>query len=281
MRFVAAVLVALMLPMPARGTLVVIVPSADGLVVAADSRISVLGTTCDEQFKIAELRRPRRTVIAVTGDGVFIRPPNIGQRDVCGYLKTAERTLDIPLVVRRYLERANANLDKLQLEDLESDCVRAVERFRENYPHALESYAGRELFSVVIASYDPKSKTATVLNFVVKINASTNKAEAGRFMHTIMTPQTRRGVWSYGETDFLNSNVFGGVGRKYLAESTEKFILVDAPVAEVRQGEAVAVAANVIEAASKTTALVQSPSAIGGPIDMVVLGRGRQIEDVR
>jgi hypothetical protein len=65
-----------LLPSTASGTLVVLVPSADGLVVAADSRTSVFGATCDSQYKITELMRPRRTVVVVTGDTAFIKPPD-------------------------------------------------------------------------------------------------------------------------------------------------------------------------------------------------------------
>jgi hypothetical protein len=276
MRLLVAVLVVLMLPTPASGTLVVIVPSADGLVVAADSRTSVLGATCEMHDKITIPKRPKRTVIAVTGEVAFIQPPTARQSDVCGYMKSAPRMLDIASVVKRHLERKNIDLKKLALEEVGAECVGAVERFKELYPSALESYFGREVFSVVIASYDSKSKTAIVLNFVVRINPETHHAEAARFARLTMTPLSRRGVWSYGETDYLNQNVFGGVGRKFLTASTLTFILADAPIAEARQDQALAVAANVIEAASRTTQLVHSPSGIGGPIEIVLLGQKRR-----
>jgi len=104
-RVFASVLLILTLAVPANGTLVVIVPSADGLVVAADSRTTVNGATCDNQYKITELRRPKRTVVAVTGEVAFISPPDAQERDVCGYLKSAPRMLDIASVVKSYLER--------------------------------------------------------------------------------------------------------------------------------------------------------------------------------
>lgn len=273
MRLLAAVLVALMLPIPASGTLVVLVPSADGLVVAADSRTSVLGTTCEMRDKITIPKRPKRTVVAVTGEVAFIKPPIAGQSDLCGYMKSAPRMLDFASVVRHFLESTNSELSNLRLEDLGSNCVGVVEHFRDLYPGALEPYVGREVFSVVIAGYDLTTKTATVLNFVVRIDATTHHAKADRFARLTMTPQSRRGVWSYGETDYLNQIVFGGVGRKFLTESTLTFILADAPVAETREDQALAVVTNVIEAASRTTQLVHSPSGIGGPIEVVLLGR--------
>jgi hypothetical protein len=279
-RNLASVLLILTLSIPAWGTLVVIVPSAEGLVVAADSRTSLNGAACDNQYKITELRRPKRTVVAVTGDVAFVEPPDAQHGDVCGYLKSASRMLDIAAVVKDYLERKNVDPAKLRLEDLGEECVGAVRRFRESEPVALEPYVGREIFSVVVAGYDPHSRTGTVLNFAVRINAVTHRVEAGRFTRIAITLQSRRGVWSYGESDYLNRYVFGGVGRKYLSESTLDLMLVDKPVAEARLDEAVAAAGNVIEAASRTTELTPSPSGIGGQVEMVLLGRKDRPEPV-
>ena len=280
-RIFASVLLILSLAVPAWGTLVVIVPSADGLVVAADSRTSLNGTTCDNQYKITELRRPKRTVVAVTGEVAFIKPPDAQERDVCGYLKSAPRLLDISSVVKSYLDRKNVDPAKLRLEDLGAECVGAVQRFRESEPLALEPYVGREIFSVVIAGYDAHSKTAMVLNFAVWIDGATHRVEAGRFTRIAITPQSRRGVWSYGESDYLNRYVFGGVGRKYLTDATLNFMLVDKPVAEARLDEAVAAAGNVIEAASRTTQVAPAPTGIGGPVEMVLLGRKSWPEPVQ
>ncbi len=280
-RLLAAVLLVLVLATPARGTLVVMVPSREGLVVAADSRTSFLGTTCDSQYKIAVLRRPRRTVIAVTGDVAFIEPPGPQVRDLCGYLASAPRRIDIPSVVKHSLEARNTELSKLSFEEASAECVRAVQRFLDLNPLEGQAYAGREVFSVVIASYHPGSRSALVLNFTVRIDAITRKAAASRFARIAMTSQTRRGVWSYGETDYLNKYVFGGVGRGYLTASTLGFILLDEPIAGVRLDEAVAAAANIIEAASRTTQLIPSPSGIGGPIDIVLLGQKRHPRQIR
>ena len=259
----------------------VLVPSADGLVIAADSRTSIFGATCYSQYKITELTRPKRTVVAVTGDMAFIKPPDEGVHDVCGYLQSAPRMLDIPSLIKRSLERRSRDPFKLSLEDLGSECVQAVQRFRESSPLALEPYIGREIFSVVIASYDPRSKTSLVMNFVVRIDAATRRVEADRFTRITIPPHNRRGVWSYGETDYLNHNVFGGIGRKYLTGSTLDFILADQPVAEVRLDQAVSAAANVIEAAGQTTQLIPSTSGIRGPIDIVLLGQKRQPQQIQ
>jgi hypothetical protein len=280
-RFLTAVFAILLLPLPAGATLVVLVPSADGLVVAADSRISILGAQCDGQFKIAELAKPARTVVMVTGDSIFIQPPGPHETDLCRYVATAPRTLDIATVVRSYLEHNAANPENFLLEDLGKACVQAVQRFQQSNPQALRSYVGREIFSVIVASYDPASRVSTMRNFIVRIDARTGEIQAARFAQIAVSPQDRRGVWSYGETSYLEKQVYAGIGRQYLAASTLDFILVKKSVAEAPLDQAVAAAVNVIQAASLTTRLVPASSGIGGPIDVLLLGRKPRPEPIQ
>src|SRR5271166_91039 len=272
-RLLATLLVALLLATPASGTLVVLVPSAGGLVVAADSRTFILGAQCDGQFKIIQLTRPARTVVMVTGDGVFLPPPAANQPDLCQYVQSAPRILDIAAIVKAYLERKITSIDQLSLEDLGSECARAAQRFQDTYPQAFQSHLGGEIFSVVIASYDPKGKVSTMRNFVVRIDAATRQIEAARFAQITVSSTDRRGVWAYGETAYVDKNVYNGFGRKYLTAPTLSFILDNQPVAEAPLDQAVAAAVNVIQAATRAAEVVPAPSAIGGPIDIVLLGR--------
>ncbi|MDR3725481.1 MAG: hypothetical protein P4K86_00410 [Terracidiphilus sp.] len=272
-RLLPLVAALLLLPVPATATLVVLVPSVDGLVVAADSRTSVLGAQCDGQFKIVQLKRPSRTVVMVTGDGVFIPPPSATEPDLCRYQQSAPRLLDMAAVVTSYLERKGANPARLSLEDLGAECVRAAERFQALHPEAFQSHLGGEIFSVVLASYDPKAKVSTLRNFVVRISRESHKIEAARFSNITVASTDRRGLWAYGETDYVEKQVYGGFGRQFLTASTLDFILQDKPVAQASQDEAVAAAVNLIQAASRAAQQVPAASAIGGPIDVVLLGR--------
>ena len=280
-RFLAIILLACMAPAPANGTLVVIAASASGLVIAADSRTSLLGTRCDDRYKITEVRRPHRTAVAVTGNIAFIKAPDAREADMCRYLESAPRMLDIALVVKAYLERKVPDFSKLSLEDLASECVAASQRLQNSNPGVFDSSAGGEIFSVVIANYDLRSKTSTIMNFVVRIDVATHEIRADRFTHLTISPQSRRGVWSYGETDYINRYVFGGFGRDYLSKPTKDFILVDKPVTEAPLDQAVAAIVDIIQAASRTANIVPAPSGIGGPIDIVLLGKKHHPERIR
>jgi hypothetical protein len=271
-RLSALLLVALLLPLPARATLVVMVPSRDGLVVAADSRMSFLGSECDGAFKIVELARPARTVVMVTGDSIFLKPPAAGETDVCHYVESAPRMLDVAAIVRHYLDRNPAGPARFSLEDLGAVCVRAVDRFRLSNPAVFQAFAGKDLFSVIVASYDPASRVATLRNFVVRVDRGTQRIEAARFDRIAVTPKDRRGVWIYGETAYVEKNVYAGFGRQYLSANTLNFILGNKPVGETPLSRAVAAAVNVIQATSRATEKVPAPSGIGGPIRAVLLG---------
>jgi hypothetical protein len=279
-RLFAAFFVALLLCAAAHATLVALVPSEDGLVVAADSRISFLGAECDGAFKIIAPVRPVRTVAIITGDSIFVSPPPAGAANLCRYLETAPRRLNIDTLVRSYLEHSPDDPTQLAFDGLGAACVREVERFRQAYPEALRSFLGRDIFSVVVASYDPASQTSLLRNFVVRIDAGTHRLRVARFTQTAISPHDARGVWIYGETSYVDRHVYAGFGRRFLSPATIGFLRTRALVRDTSLDQAVAVAANIIYAASRAAQTLPPPSGIGGPIRVMLLGSNPQPESV-
>ena len=174
-----AIALLVLLGASAHATLVAVVPARDGLAIASDSRFTFMGAPCDGAFKIVEPERPLRTVAFVTGDSIFVAPPPAGE-DPCRYLATAPRLLDVGAVVKAYLGRGGEDPAGISNSDLATDSVDAVERFRQRYPNVLKSYAGREIFSVVVVSYDPASEVSTLRNFVVRMDARGRRVQAAR-----------------------------------------------------------------------------------------------------
>ncbi len=279
-RFLAAFIAALLLSATAHATLAALVPSRDGLIVAADSRISFLGAECDGAFKIIEPARPMRTVAIVTGDSIFVSPPPAGVSNLCQYLESAPRRLNIDTLVRDYLERSADDPTQLAFDGLGAACVRRVERFRQAYPEALRGFMGRDLFSVVVASYDPGTRTSLLRNFVVRIDARTRHVGAARFTQTAVSPHDPREVWIYGETSYVDRYVYAGFGRQFLSPATLGFLRDRTPVGQTPLDRAVAVAADIVQAASRAAQKVPAPSGIGGPIRVVLLGANPQPESV-
>lgn len=275
-RFIPIALSLLLLPLTARATLVAVVPARDGLAVATDSRFTFMGAPCDGAFKILEPERPLHTVAFVTGDSIFVAPPPRGV-DPCRYLATAPRLLDMGAVVRGYLDRSGEDAARISTFDLATACVLAVERFQHQYPEALRGYAGREIFSVVVASYDPARHTSTLRNFVVRRERA-GRVYATRMSETTVGPRSPRGVWIYGETRYVNREVYAGPGRRFLDPLTQDFLRRPEPIGVVLLDQAATAAADVVQAASRTAQMVPPSAGIGGPIRVVVVGDGLHAE---
>ena len=114
-RFFAALLAALLVCIPAHATLAVVIPTRDGIVVAADSRLTFMGSQCDGAFKILIPAQPTRTAVIVTGDGLFLQPSPAKLSNPCDSLISAPRFLDIGSVVTDYLERGSPDPANLSL----------------------------------------------------------------------------------------------------------------------------------------------------------------------
>ena len=257
----------------AHATLAAVVPARDGLVIAADSRLTFMGAECDGAFKILIPTRPAHTAVIVTGDSFFVMPGPEGKHGSCRYLATAPRLLDIGSVVTHALEQQAGNdAAQISVAGLTRACIRALARFQRRYPSVLRAYAGRDLFSVVIASYDPARHAATVRNFVLRRNARTGRIETGRSNETVLTPRSRRGIWIYGETGWFNRRVYAGPGRRFLTAPTLQLLDPRTTIAATTRAEAVAAAENVVAAAIRTARILPPSSGIGGPIRVVFVG---------
>jgi len=280
LRFSAALLAALLASISAHATLAVVIPTRDGIVVAADSRMTFMGAHCDGAFKILIPARPTRTAVIVTGDAIFVQPQDSKDTNPCERLASAPRFLDIGSVVTDYLERGSPDPANLSLADLAAACVHATERFQQSYPAALRAYAGKDIFSVVVASYDPVTLSSTLRNFVVRMDAQTHLPKATRFTNTAFSQRDQAGVFIYGETAWVSSHVYIGYGRQFLSPPTLDFIHARAPISQVPLNHALAAAADLLQASIRTAQSVPPPHGIGGAIHMVHLGGNPMAEEV-
>ena len=269
-------------PEPARGlglvgTLVIMAPCQRGLVLAADGRQTVAGVEHDGKRKLIQPKRTERTVVTVTGHGTFIPAPPSGAVTT-DYLRNAPRLLDISAVVCAYLEERNVPVAALDVLELSARCGHALERYQQERPGALNGFTDREVFRVVLAGYEQANSEAVVRTFVVSWNGKQSASMISPNRH--FDGDSAFDVLAYGETDFLNQHVYGGVGRQFLTKATIDLLLKPRPVAEVTLDEAVAAAKNIIGAASKATAIVPAPTGIGGPVNVLLLSeesRPRQL----
>jgi hypothetical protein len=279
-RFTGALLAALLVSIPAHATLAVVIPTRDGIVVAADSRLTFMGSHCDGAFKILIPARPTRTAVIVTGDAIFVQPRDSKDPSPCEWLASAPRFLDIGSVVTDYLEHGSPDPATIPLADLAAACVHATERFQQSHPTVLRAYADKDIFSVVIASYDPVTLSSTLRNFVVRVDPQTHRLRAARITSTTFSSRDRGGVFLYGETAWVSSHVYIGYGRQFLAPPTLDFIHAREPIFQVPLDRALAAAADLLQASIRTAQSVPPPHGIGAPIRIMLLGSNPMAEEV-
>lgn len=260
-------------PISLSGTLVIIVPTKEGLIAAADSRSSAGKSFCDGTYKIIHLSKPARCIATVTGTGIFVANPGPEVKDLCEYVKRAPRLLDIEQVVKSSVEKAADDIAALDIEDVASSCIDSLKKFASANPLAIKPFAGRELFSVVLAQYTATDRTAVIRSFTIRVSPSARDYEIVDVVRFAFAPNSPRDYAAFGETDYLNETVFGGVGRAYITPATVAFLRDDnKTVSQTSLEEAIAVSNNIIEATSKATTLIPAPSGIGGPVHLVLLG---------
>jgi hypothetical protein len=253
-------------------TLVLVVPYAHGLIVAADGRQTVSNKIyCDGITKIIEPTKPIRAVAAVTGNGVVVDYPHpVADEQMCDYIKTAHKIFDIEAVVQRFLDASNGSLQNLSLQPLAQQCLGEVVKLDRTLPGFLAKFLGSALFQVVLAGYDDATRTSVVRMFSGRIERD------GRFVFQFnedktYSPETAADWLMFGEADYFNAHVLGPEGQPFYDRSIFEG-MKGHKIAEIDRASAIALARHSIEAAAKTTGVIPAATGIGGPIEMLAIG---------
>ncbi len=263
-------------PISLDGTLVLAVPSNEGLVIATDSRMRVApGVFCDNQYKIIEPDRPDRSVIAVAGAGINVPGPGPDVRDLCAYSMRARRNYDIGALARDYVEARDANIATIQLDELAALCVETIVKFQMTHGlEPLKAFWDKRLFNVVLASYDPGARRSFVKRIGLNLEPGGRPFIDRRDSHNFSQESDGQLV-AFGEAEFLNKNVVNGVGQQFLRGAFAEW-QKQKTIAEINRSLALNAATDLIEAASKTADLMRYDGGIGGPVDAVLLGEQRR-----
>jgi hypothetical protein len=156
------------------GTLVLFIPTKDGLVVAADSRSNInLGTAipghCDTAIKIIPLKNHDRAVIAVAGTDKSY-PLNANKLpDPCAYLQSALPIFDMPRIVSDYLDAANVEITKGVFDELQAHVLRKIRAVQAKRPNTLVNGGDGNFAVVAFGHYIPEEKISQVATFTVRI----------------------------------------------------------------------------------------------------------------
>lgn len=251
------------------GTLVMMIPTRDGLVVAADTRHTLLGVSCDNDSKIYFPKRPAGTVVTVTGTGNFLAVKQPFVSDPCEEIAQSPVLLSIPPIVTAYLEEKNVTAANVQLAELAERCVARLKLLFSN-PFLAGQYVGKTVFTVVVGSYDPEKRLSAIRSFTVDLPTATQIAVNTDVDAQYALPN-QPDFRAFGQGQYLVDHVLNGVGKQFVDAKYEEF-LKKKSISDIDAKFAADVAVNLIEATSKTTELVQIPSGVGGPIDVFLIG---------
>jgi hypothetical protein len=166
--------------------------------------------------------------------------------------------------------------------ELPQACVEAVTEFTRREPHSFDGLRGQNIFQVAVASYDDAEKLALIRSSRVDLSndgiVTADDVKLERFKST-----DKLQLSLFGEADYLTSQVFGGPGQCFLGERYGRFRNMgpDAEIGEIGATVGADFATDLIEAAEKTSLLVQPKTGIGGPIDILLLGGDRRPQRLR
>lgn len=166
-----------------KGTLILFVPTKDGLLVAADSRSNVnFGDTnpsyCDRASKIIPLKNHSRAVITVAGTDKSDPSSGGKLRDPCTYIQSAVPLFDTPKIVSEYLDAKNGEITKAIFHELEAYVLRKIRAVEAKRPKTLVNGEDGSFATVALGHYIPEENLSLVATFTVRILNHGNAAIA-------------------------------------------------------------------------------------------------------
>jgi hypothetical protein len=244
------------------GTLVMVVPARDGLVIAADSRSSDdrnEASFCDQDFKLMEIERgPLRTVVTATG-GVKFLPPSSPPADLCRYMRNAAPSLDFRAALKEYIEGQNQTAETVSLLGFAATANAKLAA----YPFRISTEA-----LLVVASYEPRTATSWVRSAKLKIAAGAPPSIGNETLREAKL-EMRAQFYAFGDS---------AIAARYVdspALKPETRQLRFAHVREISKTRAITAAVDFIEVVSTGT------KTIGGPVDVLFIGSAPRAERIR
>jgi hypothetical protein len=251
------------------GTLIVGVPTADGLIVAADTRRTVNGLACDFGTKLYLPKNLQSTVFGFTGLSSFyaVKPSS-----TCSEIESSPVIFSIEPVVRSFLERQTVSIRQLDIVALANECVAAFIQFITMSGPFIDRpalVARTSIFTVVLAAYEPEARTSIMREISIRMPNPTQLSSD----QSVFVSHDANGKpdWTaFGQGQYLVGHVLNGPGRQFISKRYNEFEGAET-IAGVDSDLAVEVAETLIEATSKTSEIVPIPVGVGGRRDVYLL----------
>ena len=245
------------------------VPTADGLLVAADSRLTVASEPrqhCDTGHKLI-VDETRNAVATVTGLSTIYALASLSS---CAELTRSERVMDIYGVVRAFLAKHGP---EGSLEALQGLCLSEVRKAQSVDHQSFHDFRGRDYFTVVLAHFDARSETSRFSGFVVALDEDL-RPFVKQTIADAATTDDRMTCWIFGQGEYVDNHVFNGPGSRFLDERSRRFLTPSLRVADVSGADTLNFIRNTFEAIEAVAPTSPPPWGIGGPIDIIRLHKG-------
>jgi len=264
-------------PVQLTGTLLVLVPTRDGLLVAADSREGADQSYCDGGTKIVSASSPR-TIISVTGTAKLYGASDLKSvsADLCKFLKTHEPLLNFETIVTGYIA-VHPSINAAMFVGLQRSVLQAIRNFQRSHPKMIlrETPGENGYLSVVLGHFIPDRAVSVLAMFTVCLPTAKAGPEVCQKEWQEVDLKTLSLVHLYGNADFFQTQVFTEEGRQALGQpylnDFFRFYAHSKPVGNVSADEATKVAVDIIESASRLASLRPKSPAIGGPVRVVLI----------
>jgi hypothetical protein len=259
-------------------TLIIYVPSNEGLVVAADSRLSIgMGRFCDGVEKLVVPNRPR-TLITVTGRRGFYPQAIYLQPDLCAPLKATRREFDFADIATEFVDGEGVPLEQLDMGKLAQACINRLTAYLTAHPEWLPTYTGERFASAInFACYDPKTKQAVLRGIEIKVPDDLRQITVRQYLNDRFGFDDISEPITAGEGDYVREHVLVRLKTMPLSATTLE-ILGGHPQYALRKvrdmgvAEARALAEDLISATSLMMQTIPSASGVGGITRSVLLG---------
>jgi len=268
------------------GTLIIAVPTVDGLVFAADSReVLHAGSSreriiCDSQYKIRIPSLPFRTAFAITGYGLGYPPlpPDCTQsEDTLRFIRASKPVFDIRSDLKRWLEASQCEVLTVRLlENLREKCIQALKSVPSSF---IRQFRGLDVFQVVIGSYMPDSKIGVIANWSTHIGRFWGRVSATDITWNEVGQSSARTYFRYGATDYVETNVVrppASIFMSRLPPRTATIFSTNGAVCDTLASDAVEWAQALIDSTAVSMFMIADEESVGGPVDAVLLGSSRE-----
>ena len=252
------------------GTLVAVIPTVDGLIVASDSRGMIRGRPIDTRQKLQIANTKRPTVFVITGapDFPLQCPPEVPPEVWFANPLYLFRSCDV--LQAYFAAHPDFRLSATSLHEAARSLADAASAFLKACPAKRQEFAYKNLSYVVICQADHDGLMCRGVCLAVDGDGQVSPADtADRYWKSGYPKDFEL----FGSSDYVIEHVLNGEGQRFLVGSAVSNWDQKQLIAEVRTLDAAQWAATLIKATEQMTALKPIPSGagIGGPVSCLLL----------